>query len=436
MSSENPWLGVKRGSDALKRIGALIWQLSSSSSEQAITDNTRLWINPFNLLRFWAEQCNGFLRTESEGGINGSDMVFILMCHSQLRLSGNNNNKATEKPVEILDLASAVRCQAVPIPHQPLMDSTNLFQLCIEALLIHKTWQPSQAVTAAEKAKAVAFGLELGDADDLYEGEEEEERQGEEIKVREKAGIRREAEMDAKKRARFLRWCSRTFLENWFVLYHILPPNLVQDEKMHAQIAQWRPKFDAWCLRESTREPSGVFKRTIEHLVYRQLTGIGAARQRPEMKDWESHFRADDTGTTFDAVALCHPNSAPAILKDEKHAFNGLFKLALAMTMFECLIGGMDFRSAFLVLRDELVERRDWILKTALDQMLPRRPLIIQLPPGSQWVVHHRDTWFACGQGVEDALLGWAFLMQRDCAGQTVAGHRIGAWLDLVTTVV
>jgi hypothetical protein len=418
------WSTVTKGSEVVGRLRMLIDELSS---RRELTEETKDWMDLDDILRFWARHTSGLLQAEFVG-VSLNDLLFLLLCHIVVRLDPNAKQQPQKEG--ILELTDRVRCLSIPVPDcKQLPDAALTFNQCAEALIVHKSWTPDQAWTNSDKTRARAFGLDLGTEDDVYDGEEMEQRQGEEEKR--ELGEARESEMQARKRSRFLRWCSRGFLDLWYVERILLGgqrESIVNDRQAHDAVFQWRDKFAAWCERQCRLEQPRAFRVCIETWSTRLLTGLGAQRQKPK-RDFAAAFTADATETKFVPKTLA--KDAPQIIKDTTHPFSGIFRLALAIVMFDCLAPNDDFASQFLVLRDELLEKTEWITATETDRMLPRRPVIVQWGQG-KWSVHNKDRWTGAWDSPTDALLVWAFLVQRDFDGQTVVGSRLDKWLKTI----
>lgn len=415
------WRAIAKGTEAVKKIKLLIDQLTE---QKELAQTTRDWLDPTDIIQFWGRHTARFLQTEFNG-ISGNDLVFLLLCHIQV-----HQQQPQQQQLSIAQLLPKVKALAVSIPPNNDDDADAVFQQCATALVVHKLWKPADAQSAGEKQKALAFGLDLGTQDDIYEGEEMEQRQGEEDA---KAEVQQhETEMQARKRGRFLRWCSRAFLENWYIQQVALQGLTTStSEELQTAIVGWRPRFAAWCVAQAKQEQPRAFAKLVEAWTTRMMTGIGAMRQQRTTGDWSAAYTADAMGWDSEQTPKSVASSPP--LEDAKHPFCELTRLALAVTMFECLTVGDKFQSQFLVFRDELLERLPRILEEETDRFLPRRPVILQLP-GGVWTVHNcAKGWIGNWSTPTDALLTWAFLMRRDFESQTVAGSNIDKWLQTVT---
>jgi hypothetical protein len=437
------WNDIAKASDALDKIAALQDAVETCiDHELPIPAHLKPWLDPRKLLEFWAQHCDDFLNEESSSNrLTGSDLLFVLMAHVQFLFKTKKEREQERGGGD--NLASVVRalqCQAQSTPEkQPAVGLVSLAGVCA-SILVKGQLDLEEIKKAAESARNSVgpLGLVLGDDDDLYAGEDEDPI------VEDQKAAASAPKAHTAPIGTLVSWCSRLFLDSWYVDKILCAKYQVQEPSAGA--AEWMHKafggYTRWSQDVVKRELPRTFGTLFNVWVHRQLTGVGALRmweRNPHRRgmqshEWSEYLDADSMPIDMDykALACLKTPTASALLSDAKHPFHGIAHLALATTIFASTTTTetCDFADEHVIFRDDVVAKRDLIDATTLE-FVERRPFLVQVHHWG-WVVHFRSTWFRVPSLVHCILL-WMYLVQKECDCTTRDGTSVSAWIATLT---
>jgi len=284
-----------------------------------------------------------------------------------------------------------------------------------------------------QQKKSRGFGMDFGNPEDEYKGDQMEQLEDVEAANRKYKEIR-----SKKMEQEFLPWCSRIYFQLWAVDLLKSESKLVQqlDEQLHLRMMNARLKYDKWMEQQfKIADLPAEFYRKFSAWTMRLLTPIGAQlylQRTPHLRDrveqWQNLFTTDDVDTKQPYEMWLRKQKPADIFKDEKHPLHDLVQLVMFATLFDCTYKTTNFALDYLVFRDEMVHKRKLIREDSIN-LLPRSPLLVQTGMAHDWRVHHDGKWFPAGLSMRDNLLLWCILVHDDRDDHVLNGVCISDWV-------
>ncbi len=429
----SPWDNITTGKEAARKLNELqntLEQHAESYSDTALPDRTKEWFNIGWIVKFWAQHANGMLN-EAPYDRNLADMLFVVICYAYAITQNKMEDTRTRAhKVDEYETVCKLQQLCMSLPDRSDIDPKAVLDDCVAIVI----WKMNPEVREVAK-KPRGLGMDYGDAQDEFKGDDEQQLEDLEQAKREEDAKARKRLIDA-----FLPWCTRLFFETWHARELYTEFKTVQlSDALAEQIQGCRAKFNSWMTKYCAQgDPPADFYKKLKAWTYRQLTGVGTMRNLHR----EAHKR-DLRGETewprlifADLIQTKQPHDKwlrkdkPAEIHDDlKHPLRDTLHLTVFATIFDCTYGTQDaFTKEHVVFRDELLTKAQYIRQDTVD-LLQRPPILVQTG-ARRWQVHFNETWYPAAP-VADCLLLWCVLMRAECDSRLLNGAYITDWLKM-----
>jgi hypothetical protein len=417
------WTSIKKFSEVLVQIKSLQHALEThlvDRPESQLLPSVSQWVNREAILQYWIKEHPTL--NEAPQGRSTADLLFVLLCYAQA--AGGSKLAMMPPEQDAADLLGRVQAYGTLLTDGKIEPGTAdiLFKDCAAMVVRQLHHAPSETLETTR-----GFGIDYGDPQDEYKGDNNEDSKEQEEE--QEVNIQ---EVKSLKLARaLLPNCTRVFLERWHAdaLWAQLDADMEFDKSL---IHPAKHKLTEWIASHFKYEMPRAFNKLFETWMYRMATPIGAVRlaTRPpgsgnKKFDARELYQRDKIATTLALKKWNDETKALALLGTPVEPWAVLAGFA---SLFDARYSGANFAQEYIVLHDELLDKRDKILTATIGQGRPRRPLILQFPSG-KWAVQDGNKKKIDCADVYEALLVWMLLMKlryRSTLGNFVA---VDAWI-------
>ncbi len=267
------WTSIKKFSEVLVQIKSLQHALENHLDERPesqLLPSVAQWVNRDAILQYWTKEHATL--NQAPQGRSTADLLFILLCYAAG--AGGSKLAMMQPEQDAADLLGRLQCYGTLLTDGKMQTGTAdvLFKECAAMVVRQLHHAPSETLETTR-----GFGLDYGDPQDEYQGEDHDLNQTDDKEQEEDKEVKI-LEVKSLKLARaFLPNCTRVFLERWHAdaLWAQLDADMEFDKTL---IRPAKPKLSEWIASHFKYELPRAFGKLFEAWMYRVATPLGAVR--------------------------------------------------------------------------------------------------------------------------------------------------------------
>jgi hypothetical protein len=362
------------------------------------------WTDHDAILKLWTQE-NTDLNLAPKGR-STAEVLFLLRCYAHC--CGRAQQPCTQDAIQLLlDIQGAgTNLVDFKFSGEDLFNRVAIFAV-----------QQLEHAPALTLSTTRGFGFDYGSEDSIYKGDEDGDDGPQDGKAEQRLDDR-EIELQLKEEEALrvaraiLPMSTRVFFENWFADDFF--GRMDTDMEFNHDTVPVVQVLDGWFRNRMQIDLPDKFDQLLEDWIFRAMTPVGslrAFRRDPananKPRDSRKFFHTDVPKTTLPHQKWIQAYDKPVTLLQTPVA--DLAMLAAFASLLDAQFAGADFVGQHVVLRDEVFDKRDWIMTWITDSERPRRPLIIQWK--QHWIIHNNNKKIQCNS-IQEALAIWMLCVQ------------------------